>query len=114
MYTCDCAEHLSLLLQIQLHPHHLPLLAHLSACLDKSAKSNAAAAAAAAQEAAVQAEAAARQPPATRSIIEGMLLPDTTAFATEFMATSWRYNQGSNGEDADEVVTAAVPIAMLS
>ena len=47
----------------------------------------------------LQAEAAARQPPATRSIIEGMLLPDTTAFATEFMTKSWGYNQGSSGAD---------------
>ncbi len=39
-----------------------------------------------------------------------MLLPDTTAFATEFMATSWRYNQGSNGEDTDEVIIAAFPV----
>ena len=52
----------------------------------------------------MQAEAAAGQPPATRSIIEGMLLPDTTAFATEFMARSWGYNQGSSPENADEVM----------
>ena len=100
-----------MLSQVQLHPHHLPLLAHLGACLDKSAKGNAAAAAA--QEAELQAEAAARQPPASRSIIEGMLLPDTTAFATEFMTTSWGYNQGSRPENGDEVTSNALALAAL-
>ena len=109
-FKVECERDLLMLLQVQLHPHHLPLLAHLGACLDKSAKSNAAVAAAAAQEAALQAEAAARQPPATRSIIEGMLLPDTTAFATEFMTKSWGYNQGSPGADTEEVMIAPFPM----
>ena len=95
---------LSCFLQIQLHPHHLPLLAHLGACLDKSAKGSAAAAAH--KEAAQQASAAATQPPASRSIIEGMLLPDTTAFATEFMTRSWAYNQSSDAVDSDEVISS--------
>ena len=87
--------------QVQLHPHHLPLLAHLKSCLDDSADSSAAAAAA--KEAALQAQAAAGQAPAARSIIEGMLLPDTTAFATEFMTKSWAYGQGDPPGSAEEV-----------
>ena len=89
--------------QVQLHPHHLPLLAHLKSCLDDSADSSAAAAAA--KEAALQALAAAGQAPAARSIIEGMLLPDTTAFATEFMTKSWAYGQGDPPGSAEEVKT---------
>ena len=86
---------------MQLHAHHLPLLAHLKSCLNDSATSSAAAAAA--KEAATQAQAAAGQAPAARSIIEGMLLPDTTAFATEFMTKSWAYGQGDAPGSAEEV-----------
>ena len=89
------------LVQVQLHPHHLPLLAHLAACLDESSES--ATAAAAAKEAALQAKAAAGQAPMARSIIEGVLLPDTTAFATEFMTRSWAYGHASTSENAEEV-----------
>lgn len=42
-----------------------------------------------------------------------MLLPDTTAFATEFMTTSWGYNQGSKPEIADEVISNAQVLAAL-
>ena len=62
----------------------------------------------------MQAEAAAGQQPATRSIIEGMLLPDTTAFATEFMARSWGYNQGSSPDNADEVTSIASTVLLYS
>lgn len=88
--------------QVQLHPHHLPLLAHLGACLTESGKLSAAASAV--KEAASQAKAAAGQAPASRSIIEGMLLPDTTAFATEFMTRSWAYGHGDTPEHPEEVI----------
>ncbi|BDA50280.1 probable autophagy-related protein 2 at C-terminar half [Coccomyxa sp. Obi] len=86
-------------LQVQLHPHHLPLLLHLSSCLGDAA---AASAAAAARDAPAAAAEAAEPAPAARSIIEGMLLPDTTAFATEFISQSWGYGRASLHADRSQ------------
>lgn len=96
--------------QIQLHPHHLPLLVHLSSCLGDSAQLSAAAAAAGDGEAtqhtqhspAASADATAEPMPAARSIIEGMLLPDTTAFATAFMSQSWAYGRASRHDSVPD------------
>jgi hypothetical protein len=90
--------------QVQLHPHHLPLLLHLTGCLSAAAAASAASAsAAAARESPTAAAEAAEPAPATRSIIEGMLLPDTTAFATEFISQSWGYGRASAHADKNEV-----------
>lgn len=90
---------------MQLHPTHLPLLLHLGDCL---------AAARAVESAAVQPAdmpdrgGAPDQAPASRSFIEGVFVPDTTAFATEFIARSWGYGEAggsvwktSNPDDAE-------------
>ena len=89
-------------MQVQLHPHHLPLLLHLTGCLSAAAAASSASAAAV-RESPTAAEEAAEPAPATRSIIEGMLLPDTTAFATEFISQSWGYGRASAHADENEV-----------
>ena len=93
-------------LQVQLHPHHLPLLVHLSGCLSASSPSTA-------KSGGAQQTAGRHPPPpppprdeegtapAARSIIEGMLLPDTTAVATEFLSqSSWGYGPRAGGGGA--------------
>ena len=40
--------------------------------------------------------------PGARSFIEGMLLPDTTAFATEFLSQSWGYGRAGRSSSLDE------------
>ncbi|KAK9836947.1 hypothetical protein WJX81_001853 [Elliptochloris bilobata] len=67
-------------LQVQLHPTHLPLLLHLNDCL---AAARAVEAAAAQPADAPILGGAPDQAPASRSFIEGMFVPDTTAFVTE-------------------------------
>ncbi len=79
--------------QVQLQPTHLPLLLHLGDCLAASRAAGAAAAASPAPAGAAPEP----EPPAARSFIEGMLAPDTTAFATEFIARSWGYGQAGEG-----------------
>lgn len=93
---------------MQLHPHHLPLLLHLTSCLGEAA---AACTAAAARDAPAAAAEAADPAPAARSIIEGMLLPDTTAFATEFISQSWGYGRASL--DADPGPKVVHPCSFL-
>ena len=87
-------------LQVQLHPTHLPLLLHLGDCV---AAARAVEAAAAQPADAPDRSGAPDQAPASRSFIEGMFVPDTTAFATEFIARSWGYGQagGSGGRPVD-------------
>jgi hypothetical protein len=101
---------------VQLHPHHLPLLLHLSSCAAASpAPYNNPPAArpggstATAYHSRAQAGAAARSAsggsealPGARSRIEGMLLPDTTGIATEFLSQSWGYGRGSAGRAPDD------------
>lgn len=92
------------MVQVQLHPHHLPLLLHLTGCLSAAAAASSASASAARESPTALASAEAAEPaPATRSIIEGMLLPDTTAFATEFISQSWGYGRASAHADENEV-----------
>lgn len=101
---------------MQLHPHHLPLLLHLTSCLGEAAAASALAAAAAAREASVAAaDAPAAEPaPAARSIIEGMLLPDTTAFATEFISQSWGYGRASAHASDSQVEASFLTFLAIS
>lgn len=80
--------------QVQLHPTHLPLLLHLGDCL---AAARAVEAAAAQPVGALDRGGAPDQAPASRSFIEGVFVPDTTAFATEFIARSWGYGEAGGG-----------------
>ena len=81
-------------MQVQLHPTHLPLLLHLGDCL---AVARAVEAAAAPPAGALDRGGAPDQAPASRSFIEGVFVPDTTAFATEFIARSWGYGEAGGG-----------------
>ena len=80
--------------QVQLHATHLPLLLHLGDCL---AVARAVEAAAAQPASLPDRGGASDQTPASRSFIEGVFVPDTTAFATEFIARSWGYGTAGGG-----------------
>ena len=115
--NCQCA-------QVQLHPHHLPLLVHLSGCVSAPSPSpggQPAAKSGAQQQAPPAPPQEEGTAPAARSLIEGMLLPDTTAVATEFLSqSSWGYGPRAGGgqgapraPEGDEVRAPAVPPSSL-
>ncbi len=83
-------------LQVQLHPTHLPLLLHLGDCLS---------AARAVEAAETLDPGTPAEAPAARSFIEGMFVPDTTAFATEFIARSWGYGNTAEGTHGSHLGT---------
>ena len=98
------------LLQIQFHPHHLPLLTHLVACLGESPD------AMAAHENNLQPSA----PPSSgaaadmeagitggRSFLEDVLAPDPTAVAAEFMSASWRDERDERMQNQEVLRTSS-------